>query len=104
MDLKDGANNVSQLGEVVTAEVKFVSPQYFSDVVKAKDAEIDKLRKALTGLASASYDVVQRNRQIYMGGTKYTTPTIKRLAEAMFEAHKVLDPAVGSPAGGSGDG
>jgi hypothetical protein len=26
-------------------------------------------------------------------GTKYTTPTIKKLAEAMFEGHKVLDPS-----------
>jgi len=57
--------------------------------------EIEATRKALIGLCSASYDVVQRNRQIYMGGTKYTTPTIKKLAEAMFEAHKVLDPTNG---------
>lgn len=57
-------------------------------------AERDVLRKALTDLCSAAYDVVQRNRQIYMGGTKYTTPTIKKLAEAMFEGHKVLDPSL----------
>lgn len=53
--------------------------------------EVERLRKALGHLSSAAYDVVQRNRQIYMSGTKYTTPTIQKLAEAMYEANKALD-------------
>lgn len=75
------------------------------DITNQRDQhalEASRLRKALTDLCSASYDVVQRNRQIYMGGTKYTTPTIKKLAEAMFEAHKILDPTQAGGAGSDG--
>jgi hypothetical protein len=75
----------------VTAELKFVSPQYFADVVKAKDAEIERLRKALGALSSATYDVVSANRSVEMSGTRYRNPTIAKLAAAMFDANKALD-------------
>lgn len=64
------------------------------DVVCAKcsDApalreEVFELRKSLSALSGAAYDVVKANSTLEMGGRKYRNPTIKKLADAMYAAN-----------------
>jgi hypothetical protein len=46
----------------VTAELKFVSPQYFADVVKAKDAEIERWRSMVRELVEYEWGSVEKPR------------------------------------------